>query len=583
MKNVYRWAVFPVCLFLAVLVLFPAQSLPTPQSEPDARARLETVEDLTESLANDMLDLSLAVRDRDEEKLRTFIPASLSATAWPAKALALATEVKWVARHGWKMPAAGYASDNGGNGRAVSGEEFLRGWLGFLDHFSSLEDARFKVKDSSFDASADVVPGALVPTAKAGSTGQAQVSFFLIGRDAEGRREWVRGTAAIQVHRSEKRWQFQSFRLGEMESQVATSELFSEVALPAGVETSLPHYGSPGSNLNFYVWNGASAADFDNDGWVDLFVTGHQRTYLYLNKGDGSFREAAWEAGLGEIAGGVSPLSLDFDNDGDLDVFLTAVGPQRLLENRLMPDGRLVFQDVSAAAGVAREAIGISATAADINADGYPDIYVTGYNDMDAFPPNSFSRATNGTPNLLFINQRDGTFREEGERWGVADGRWSYAAQFADFNGDGRLDLYVANDLGENGFYIHQGDRFEDQAVQRGVLDPGFGMGVSFADYNNDGRLDLHVTNMSSSAGNRILSRDIASSNRKKDVLVKLAAGNSLYENTGDGHFKDVTAAAGPFPANWAWGGGFLDFDNDGWEDLYTPNGYVSGKLMKDT
>ena len=110
MKSVFHWVVLPVCLLSAVLVFFPAQSFPTPQSEPDALARLETVEDLTESLSNDMLDLSMAVRDRDEKKLRTFIPASLSATAWPAEALALVTDVKWVARHGWKMPTAGSTS-----------------------------------------------------------------------------------------------------------------------------------------------------------------------------------------------------------------------------------------------------------------------------------------------------------------------------------------------------------------------------------------------------------------------------------------------------------------------------------------
>ncbi|MCH7766845.1 MAG: VCBS repeat-containing protein [Acidobacteria bacterium] len=537
---------------------------------------------MTESLANDMLDLSLAVRDRDEEKLGEFISASLTATPWPAAAQPLTAEVKWVAKHAW-APAASPASNNGGEAQPMSGEEFLRGWLGFLDHFGELEDVRFKVKGATFDPSADVVPEAKVPTAKVGSTGQAKLSFFLIGRDTEGRREWLRGSAEVQVRRGESRWQFHRFDLTSVESLVATRDLFSEVALPAGVEVRLPPYGAPGAHFSLFAWNGAAAGDFNNDGWMDLFVTGPRRSYLYLNQGNGRFRDASSEAGLEGLHAGVAPLALDFDNDGDQDIFISAVGPQMLLENRLVPDGKLVFRDVSLPAGVAREAIGISATVGDVNADGYPDIYVACYNNLGPVEFNSFYRATNGTPNLLFINQGDGTFREEAEPWGVADRRWSYAAQFADVNADGQLDLYVANDAGENGLFINKGDRFVEEAVERGVLDPGYGMGVSFADYNNDGLLDLHVTNMSSTAGNRILGRVFPNTGPGQNVFIKIAAGNSLYENTGNGYFRDVTAEVGPFPGSWAWGGGFFDFDNDGWEDLYTPNGFISGKLMKDT
>jgi hypothetical protein len=108
-------------------------------------------------------------------------------------------------------------------------------------------------------------------------------------------------------------------------------------------------------------------------------------------------------------------------------------------------------------------------------------------------------------------------------------------------------------------------------------------MGVSFGDYNNDGRLDIHASNMSSTAGNRILTRLFPNQGAKDNVLKKLAAGNNLFENTGDGKFKDVTAEVGGFGGGWAWGGGFIDFDNDGWEDIYTPNGFISGKSMKDT
>jgi hypothetical protein len=116
-----------------------------------------------------------------------------------------------------------------------------------------------------------------------------------------------------------------------------------------------------------------------------------------------------------------------------------------------------------------------------------------------------------------------------------------------------------------------------------GLKDPGFGMGVSFGDYDNDGDLDLHVTNMSSTAGQRILKALYPEDHEIRKTLAKQAAGNSLYENAGDGTFHSVTAAVGGLPGGWAFGGGFLDFDNDGWQDLYTPNGFISGKTMDDT
>ncbi len=232
---------------------------------------------------------------------------------------------------------------------------------------------------------------------------------------------------------------------------------------------------------------------------------------------------------------------------------------------------------------MAKDAIGFSAVAGDVNGDGRLDVYVTSYNRYGQITPDSWFKATNGTPDLLFISQKDGTFREEAKKWGVDDKRWSYAAEFADINADGKIDLYVANDFGEKALYINKGDRFVDEAAERGVLDPGNGMGVSFGDYNNDGRLDIHASNMSSTAGNRILSRLFPNSSAKDNVLKKLAAGNNLYENMGDGIFRDVTAEVGGFSGGWAWGGGFIDFDNDGWEDIYTPNGFISGKSMKDT
>ena len=538
-------------------------------------SRLEVTEQLSESLANQLLDLSIAVRDRNMEQTSRFFAESLNSSPFPSQPSTLKADVKWIGSHGWTPQSAGATPQ-------ITREEFLGGFFVFLSHFSSIEDARFKVKLASFDDSARADLSAEVPTAIRGAMGNARIAFFVIGRDPGGKREWARGAADIQVRYTDaKYWNIVAFKLVTFDSMVASSELFSEVSVPAGIAVTRPAFGAPGSDG--FTYRGAVAADFNNDGWIDLFVCGSEHNFLYLNDGKGHFRDVSHDVGLDNVDPCVGAVALDYDNDGDEDLFLTSIGPQMLLRNHLKEGGTLRFEDVSLKAGVARTAVGFSAAVGDVNGDGLPDIYVTSYNHYGKVVPNSWFQATNGTPNLLFINQGDGTFKEEATKWGVDDSRWSYAAEFADVNADGRLDLYVVNDFGEKALFINKGDHFTDEARERGVLDPGNGMGVSFGDFNNDGLLDLHVTNMSSTAGNRILSRVFPTASPKDNVLKKLAAGNFLYQNMGNGYFKDVTADVGGLSAGWAWGGGFIDFDNDGWEDIYSPNGFISGKSMKDT
>lgn len=559
------------------------KSLPTDKTQVD-RTRLEISEELSESLANDVLTLSVAARDRDLSLMADYFPVQLTARPFPSRPTATKNQVKWVSAHNWETSDVKIvkASNIPANAGKISGKAFLGNWAEFLEHFSEIEDARFKIKEANFDDTAKAVMGAEQPTAVIGATGKARIAFYVIGRDVDGKREWARGAFWANVRADKnKHWQFDSFDLISFDSLVAEKDMFSEVAVPAGVGATLPQFGTP-ENSGF-VWHGAAAGDLNNDGWIDLFVVGANRNYLYLNDKKGGFREASDEAGVKITSSGTAPLVFDYDNDGDKDVFVSSVGQQILLENQFKQTGKLEFNDVSLEAGVARDAIGFSAVAGDVNGDGRLDVYVTSYNRYGQITPDSWFRATNGTPNLLFVSQKDGTFREEAAKWGVDDKRWSYAAEFADINADGKIDLYVANDFGEKAMYINRGDKFVDEAETRGLLDPGNGMGVSFGDYNNDGRLDIHASNMSSTAGNRILTRLFPNSSAKDNVLKKLAAGNNLFENTGDGKFKDVTAEVGGFGGGWAWGGGFIDFDMDGWEDIYTPNGFISGKSMKDT
>ena len=565
-----------VLILLASIFVFTTAFAQDDVSRNGNSSQLEVAEELSESLANDLLQLSVATRDCNIDDVSSYFPAVISSKGFPYTPTATKQQVKWVSIHGWENPSGA----DGGKTTLKSG--FLDGWARFLDHFSDIEDARFKVKEANFDPASKAVTGAAEPTAVVGAKGRARIAFYVIGRDGDGKREWARGTFWSNVRFDvSKHWQFDSFELVSFDSLVGNTDLFSEVAVPAGLEANIPGFGTPENNG--FIWHGASAADLDGDGSMDLFVTAAERNYLYINNGNGTFRDESTESGVKQLATGVAPLALDYDNDGDKDVFISAVGRQVLLQNQFKQTGKLQFVDVSIEAGVASNAIGFSAATADVNGDGRLDIYVTSYNRYGQITPDSWYRATNGTPNLLFISQSDGTFREEALKWGVADRRWSYAAEFNDVNDDGKIDLYVANDFGEKALYINKGDRFTDEAADRGVLDPGNGMGVSFGDYNNDGRLDLHATNMSSTAGNRILTRLFPNAGPKDNVLKKLAAGNNLYENLGDGKFKDVTAEVGGFGGGWAWGGGFIDFDNDGWEDIYTPNGFISGKSMKDT
>ena len=541
-------------------------SLPQEEAHKIDLSQMEAVEELTESLANHLLELSVAARQKDQAAIADFFAASLSSPPFPSTPQDEKQTLKWLSEHGWSLESA--------NPGPTDRQKFLESFYAFLDHFQSIEDARFKVKSSSI--------------AEDGKSATGILKFFVVGRDREGRREWVQGLTDFQAHpQGDERWQIAALTVKEIRSQIAGVALFDEVGGPLGFTASdppflnRPKYG--------YLYHGASVADLNNDGFLDLFSPGMERNYLYLNQGDGTFQEAAARAGL-EVTPevGTAALFLDYDKDGDVDLFLAAVGKQMLFENRLVPDGSLHFLDVSEPAGISVPREGFSSAAADVNRDGWPDIYVTSYNDLEEVSPDRQGGSLNGTPNLLFINQGNGRFSEAAAEWGVNDTRWSYATAFADLDDDGDLDLYVANDFaGGSRLYWNQlvqgEERFIEAAPEQGALDIGAGMGVSFGDYDNDGDLDLHVTNMFSMAGNRILDRVLQDESADGLLLRKRAAGNSLYENLGNGKFRNRSAEAGPFVAGWAWGGGFIDFDNDGREDLYTPNGFLSGKTMKDT
>jgi hypothetical protein len=533
----------------------------TPAEQPELPAAVEEIEEETESFANFMLDLGVALGNGSLVEFEAALAPTVVASGFPFEFRTTTDDMGWAYRRTeyW---------NNISHRDWVTKGSVLNGLQALLDRSSELEDVRLKVKKSDLSERGM----------------HAEVALSLVGRDLDGRRSWTRGRATITAVRDQDHsgWSIKTFHLSTLETLIAKDDVFSEVAVPAGMDRSDPPFlarnGPP------FAAYGAAVGDVDNDGFVDLVVTSEEGNSLYLNRGDGTFHDAAATARVRDVHGDVvAPLLLDFDNDGDLDLFLSAIGNQMLFENRLMPDGRLEFWDISHESNVAVPAIGFSAVAGDVDGNGYPDIYVASYNRYGQVLPDHWDGASNGTPNLLFLNRGDGTFEEVAKERGVADGRWSYAAGFADTDRDGDLDLYVTNDFGGgNALFVNHGATFVDRAEEFGVYDGGYGMGVSFADFDNDGDLDLHVTRMSSTAGRRILNRIAPIELPSRERLEELALGNALYENTGNG-FQDVSEEYGPFPAGWAWGGGFIDINNDGLEDLYTPNGFISGSKLHDT
>ncbi len=538
----------------------PAAAATAPDAHVD-HAALERIEEATEEFANRALDLSLAARSQLADQLVPFFADSVTiGLAEPAADLA--PEYRDVSKRSW-TPAAETTVD--ARAASVALERLLL-------HWSSIEDVRIKLKTSTPDLAATP------PTVDAHFKG------WIVGRNQAGQREWLRWTGHLEGVRVDDAWRITHLSHDPCASLVSARDLFSEVSRPAGVRRRDPTLAERGGRG--LVSHGAAAADVNNDGLVDVFAAGLSRHALFLNRGDGTFEDAAESARVAHSSGaGVGPLFLDMDGDGDQDLFLSSVGTQSLFENRLIPDGTLVFRDVTAKSGVGIERSAFSAAAGDVNGDGRPDIVVACYANYGVVVPDSWAGATNGEPNLLFLNMGDGTFREAAVEAGVADSRWSYATLIADLDEDGDLDIVTGNDFGgPNGFFVNDGaGRFTDRAREMGLAEPGYAMGLSVGDPDADGDLDLHVTKMSSNAGNRILGRFDAADLPSKATLAVLAAGNSLHENIGGGRFQEITREAGPFASSWAWGGGFTDLDCDGFADIYTPNGFLSGSGFKDT
>jgi enediyne biosynthesis protein E4 len=331
----------------------------------------------------------------------------------------------------------------------------------------------------------------------------------------------------------------------------------------AGIE---PHVAALGASV--------SVTDFDGDGKPDLYFTNSAfgaPNALYHNRGDGTFEDVAATAGLADLnrAGvGVSMGAVwgDFDNDGREDVLVYRYGYLALFRN---VDGHH-FEDVTAQSGLHRWVNSNGAIWIDYDRDGLLDLYVTAYfRDFDLWHltttrimHNSFEFATNGGKNLLFHNLGGGKFEDVTDKMGVGSTRWTLAAASADFNGDGWPDIYLANDYGPEELYLNDHGRRFVMTTAGLESESKSGMSVVLGDAYNRGRLDAFVTNISE--------RGYLFQNN--NLRLNEIAEHGKFRNVAEGAIAD---------AGWAWGGQFGDLNNDGANELFVANGFISGDPHK--
>lgn len=317
---------------------------------------------------------------------------------------------------------------------------------------------------------------------------------------------------------------------------------------------------------------GAAWSDFDGDGQLDLFIFGGVDGNRLYKQNKGRFTDVTEKAGIKLSRASFAGVFGDYDNDGCPDLYISnhasqpTVGDNDTLYHNNC-DG--TFTDVTDKAGIRDSYHGRGAAWADYNGDGLLDIYVANYGLQQGNDYNS-------EPNILYRNNGNGTFTNVTEAAGVTGVancnpgplpqsitslhlvggpyKESYQPIWFDYNNDGRPDLFISTDSGVSPLYRNNGNgTFTDVTKESGLCTLATGMGVTAGDYNNDGWLDLYVTN---------------------------TGDNFLWKNNGDGTFTEsARRLAVNDGLSIGWGAGFLDYDNDGWLDLYTVNGTVSGTL----
>jgi hypothetical protein len=370
-------------------------------------------------------------------------------------------------------------------------------------------------------------------------------------------------------------------------AQRVSQVIFSNVAAQAGIQFKHENGASPEKYMPETMGSGVVILDYDNDGWPDLFfvnggsftdprVAANARHRLYRNNRDGTFSDVSATSGIGISGFGMGACSADYDNDGWPDLYITSFGGDRLYRNT----GKGGFVDITEHAGVGSKLWSASCAFADVDNDGYVDLFVTRYVDF-AINNNKYCRLTedirgychpnvyNGLSNLLYHNNGDGTFTDVTRDAGVYKIGNGLGVVFGDYDDDGWTDIYAANDSTPNFLFHNTGaGKFDEVGLWAGAAvsndgKPLAGMGVDMGDINGDGRLDLFVTNLDGQT-------------------------HSLYKNLGKGLFANATFESGIGEVTLPYvgfGTVFFDYDNDGDLDIAVANGDVldNVSLLRDS
>ncbi|CAA0108068.1 Uncharacterised protein [BD1-7 clade bacterium] len=333
--------------------------------------------------------------------------------------------------------------------------------------------------------------------------------------------------------------------------------------------------------------SGIAADDINNDGYVDLLVLSGRGNKLYLNTGAGEFKDITETAGInwlgsdnhpGEVR---QPVIADFNNDGLQDIFITYVNaPHRLYQNI---DG-ITFKDVTAKTNLGGEArVAGPATVFDFDNDGLLDLYIAYFGDyIHGVKPTLARKNVNGQANRLFKNHGNFVFTDVTLGSGTDNTGWGQALTHTDFDGDGLQDLIVGNDFGVNSYLRNLGGgKFKNVAEAMGTGKPSYTMGIALSDLNDDGMPDIYISNivtMNKDQKYVLPSKDTpASFDPEKLAHMRVVEANDLFVSASSSalpaYTQSKSVGRGYSSTGWSWGADFLDFDNDGDDDLYVLNG----------